>query len=78
MVLDISSIFAFFTTFALVKLGLLMVLFLYIIFIFIVFKQIMSMDNIIKEIHSSFIIKVIATINIVLALSLFLAAVVIL
>lgn len=66
------------TASTLFKIGFLAVLFLYILFILIVFKQITSMDDIIKEIHSSLIIKIVAIINIALAVSLFLAAVAIL
>jgi hypothetical protein len=60
------------------KIGFLMILSLYFIFILVVFKQITSMDTIISEIHFSLIIKIVSIVNIALALSLFLAALVIL
>lgn len=78
MVSNLSTIANFLTMAHALKAGFLIIMVLYIIFTLIVFKQITSMDDIIREVHSSIIIKVIAIINIVFALSLFLAAVVIL
>lgn len=78
MLPNITSISQSLTILAGLKIGFLIILSLYFVFILVVFKQITSMDDIINEVHSSAIIKTVAIINIVLAFSLFLAAVVIL
>lgn len=78
MLSNITSISQSFSILAGLKIGFLIIFSLYFVFILVVFKQITSMDDIINEVHSSIIIKTVAIINIILAFSLFLAAVVIL
>jgi len=78
MQFDFSTFSHFITAPFLFKISFLFVLFLYIIFTLIIFNQIRSMDQLISEIHSSIIIRAISLIGIVAAISLFLAAVVIL
>lgn len=65
-------------SFDFIKIGFLIANFLYIIFAFIILNQVVSMNNIISEVHASSILKTIAVLNIVFALSLFLIALVIL
>lgn len=60
------------------KLGVLIVIGLFAIFTFIIFNQIVVMNNIVNQSGPSTILKIIAAINILLSLSLFLTALVIL
>ncbi len=60
------------------KIGLLIIIGLFTIFTFIIFNQIGVMNNIVNQPGASTILKIIAIINILLSLSLFLIALVIL
>jgi hypothetical protein len=60
------------------KIGLLIFDLFFIVFLFIVLKQIISMNNLVSEVHDAFIFKTAAVINIIIALSLFLTAIAIL
>ncbi len=60
------------------KIGILVLLFLYAIFGFVVLNQIFRMNGIIKEVYSSTVMYVIAIIHMVLAIALFIAAIAIL
>ena len=62
----------------LVKIVTLLVIGFYIIFSFVIFTQVKAMGEIVVLRHASVILKAIAIINIILALSLFLGAFVIL
>ena len=62
----------FFNLLFFVKIGFLLLDLAYTIFLFIVFNQVVSMENIISELHSSKLLKTIAIVNIGLAFSLFL------
>lgn len=68
----------FFQPVILVKIVTLLVIGFYIIFTFVVFTQVKAMSQILSLPHASTILKTIAIINIILALSLFLGAFVIL
>jgi len=70
--------FSFFQPIFLIKLITLIVVGFYIIFTFIIFTQIKAMDRIIGLPHASGIFKTVSVINIILAISLFLLAIVIL
>lgn len=60
------------------KIVFLIIILLYAIFTIVVFTQVNTMNGIVTEVHSSFVLKLIALINILLAISLFVFAVVIL
>jgi len=60
------------------KIGIIILIFLYAVFGFVVLNQIFRMNNIIKEVYSSALLYVLAIIHMVLAISLLLAALVIL
>ena len=68
----------FFQPVLLVKIVTLLIIGFYIIFSFVVFTQVKAMGQILSLPHAAFIFKLIAIINIILALSLFLGAFVIL
>lgn len=73
-----SNFGGFFQPILLVKIVTLLIIGFYIIFSFVVFTQVKAMSQILSLPHASFLLKLIAIINIVLALSLFLGAFVIL
>ena len=62
----------------LIKIGILFVDFAYIVFLIVVLVQVLSMERVIREVHDSMVLKTIALFNLLLAISLFLAAFVIL
>ena len=66
------------SSFIILKIGFLIINALYIIFVFVVLSQIDSMDNIITEMNSAIIVKIAGVLNVIFAISLFLAALVIL
>jgi len=73
--------FFFFQTFQLLillKITLLIFDLFFIVFLFIVFKQVASTNSLINEIHDAFILKTIAIVNLIIALSLFFVAIAIL
>lgn len=78
MLADFSFFNQIIASFILLKIGFLLVNGLYIIFAFVIYNQIGSMGKIITEIHASAVIKILSIINITLAASLFLTALVIL
>ena len=67
-----------FTSLSFLKIGFLTADAFYIVFAVVVLTQIISMRSIVSEVHSSPLLKAIAILDIVFALSLFLAAFVIL
>ena len=62
----------------LIKIGILFVGFAYIVFLIVVLVQVLSMERVIREVHDSMVLKTIALFNLLLAISLFLIALVIL
>lgn len=60
------------------KIIFLVVIFSFIIFTIVVFTQLNVMNKVVEEVHTSFVLEVAAAINILLAISLFLLALVIL
>lgn len=62
----------------LTKIGLVILIALFFIFVFVVLNQVKTMNNIVTEVKSSGIIMAIAILNLFAALSLFIAALVIL
>ena len=62
----------------LIKIGILFVDFAYIVFLIVVLVQVLSMERVIREVHDSMVLKTIALFNLLLAISLFLIALVIL
>lgn len=67
-----------FTSLPLLKVSFLVGDAFYIIFALVILNQVISMTNIVSDIHSSAVLKIIAIINLIFALSLFLIALVIL
>lgn len=78
MVLNFSLFDQLLNPFFLLKIGFLLVIFIYIIFSLVVLNQVSAMNNIIKEVRSSAIIFFLAILNLFLAVSLFIIALVIL
>lgn len=64
--------------FVLIKIGFLILDGLYIVFLLIVFKQARSMQNVINDGSASSLVDTVALINIIIAICLFVAALVIL
>lgn len=75
---NLDSLISMNIIFSLVKTFFLVVNFMFIIFLIVVFKQTVSMSTIVHDSNDSFIIKSIVTILIILSISLFLTALVIL
>ncbi|GEM_PF-6553049 len=75
---DFALFDLFLRPFFLLKIGFLLVIFIYIIFSLVVLNQISAMNNIIKEVRSSVIVYFLAILNLLAALSLFLISLVIL
>ena len=65
------------TTF-LFKIGFLILVVIYVVFLVIVLNRVLSMSRIIREVHDAIILKFVATIKVLFALSLFLLALAIL
>ena len=76
MALDFGELFR--SSFIIIKAGTLILLFVYIIFTIVILTQVRVMDRLVKEKLSSEALKIMAIIHVVLALSLFLTALVIL
>lgn len=76
--LDLNLLLGFDLINSLTKIFFLGVNFMAIIFFIVVFRQVLSMDNLVHEADDSFILKLIAFMLIVLSVSLFFAALVIL
>lgn len=62
----------------LIKIGILILLFLYLVFAFVVLNQVRAMNGIIKELHSSTFVFWISLLHFIFALSLFIVSLVIL
>ena len=76
--IDLNSFLGFNIITSLAKVFFLALSFMFVIFSIIIFKQVLSMDNLVHEADYAFLIKFIAFIFIVLSVSLFFAALVIL
>lgn len=67
-----------FQTFSILKIIFLIIFFLYFGFSFVVLNQVRTMNRVLTEIHSSTALRMIAFLNLIFAISLFLIATVIL
>lgn len=64
--------------FFILKIIFLIIIFSYLVFTFVVFNQVGTMNRVITEIHSSTTLRIIALLNFLIAISLFLLGIVIL
>lgn len=78
MSVDFSNLTQFLQPLLALKIVFLLIIAFFIVFTFVVVNQVNTMNKIVSEAHSSFTLKLIAILNLLLAVSLFLLALAIL
>ncbi|MEK7186230.1 MAG: DUF5657 family protein [Patescibacteria group bacterium] len=76
--MNITILNQIFDSFIIFKVGFLVLCLFHAVFLFIVYNQVRSMDRIVSEKSSSAVLKTVSLISVILAFSLFIAAIVIL
>jgi len=78
MIIDPSFFNQFLQPLLMLKIAILVIIFIYFLFTIVIYTQVNTMNQIINEVHSSAILQTIAILNLLLAISLFVLALVIL